>query len=120
MFGRMKDPVEGTATLVSYVETNARNEFDVVLIAQVVVQAEGLPPTAVEANPGIPLSQMPVAPGTVLRVRVDRKNPKHLKFLLGEADEDADAQVTAGRAQAEQIAANMRGESPPPPSPPNS
>jgi hypothetical protein len=118
MFGRMKDPFEDTATLVSYVETNACNEFDVVLIAQVIVQAEGLPPTAVEANPGIPLSQRPLAPGTAWKVRVDRKNPKHLKFLSDQAD--ADAQVTAGRAEAEQIAAKMRGETMPPPSPPAS
>ncbi len=118
MFGRMKEPVDGTATLVSYVETDARNEFDVVPIAQVIVQAEALPPTAVEANPGIPLSQMPIAPGTVWKVRVDRKNPKHLNFLSDQAD--ADAQVTAGGAEAEQIAAKMRGEPPPPPSPPAS
>jgi hypothetical protein len=118
MVGRMKDPVEGAAILVSCVETNARNEFDVVLIAQVIVQAEGLPPTAVEANPGIPLSQMPIAPGTVWKVRVDRQHPKHLKFLSDQAD--ADAPVTAGRAEAEQIAAKMRGETTPPPSPPAS
>jgi hypothetical protein len=35
MFGHMKDPVDGTATLVSYVETNAANELDRVVITQV-------------------------------------------------------------------------------------
>ena len=52
MFGHMKDPADGTATLVSYVETNVVNEFDTVIIAQVVVQAEGLEPTAVEWTTG--------------------------------------------------------------------
>jgi hypothetical protein len=98
--------------------TFSNGGFDVVLIAQVIVQAEGLPPTAVEANPGVPLSQMPLAPGMVWKVRVDRQNPKHLKFLSDQAE--ADAQVAAGRAEAEQIAAKLRGEGPPPPSPPTS
>lgn len=104
----MKDPVEGTAQLVSYVETNARNEFDVTCIAQVVVQADGLEPTAVEWIVGIPHSELPMEPGRVWRVRVDRKNPKHLKLdERGEAEAGQAAQE-AGRAEAERIAAAMR------------
>jgi hypothetical protein len=108
MFGRMKDPVEGTAQLVSYVETNARNEFDVTCIAQVVVQAEGLEPTAVEWIVGIPHSELPMDPGRTWRVRVDRKNPKHLKLDDSGEREAAEAAQESGRAEAERIAAEMR------------
>jgi hypothetical protein len=87
VFGHMKDPVDGTATLVSYVETNAANEFDRVVIAQVVVQADGLEPTAVEWTVGIPNSSLPPEAGHVWPVRVDRADPTHLKV-----DDDRQAQ----------------------------
>jgi hypothetical protein len=104
----MKDPAAGTAQLVSYVETNARNEFDVTCIAQVVVQAEGLEPTAVEWIVGIPHSELPMEPGHVWRVKVDRKNPKHLKRDEDAEEEAAAAAQESGRAEAERIAAAMR------------
>jgi hypothetical protein len=110
MFGRMKDPVEGTAQLVSYVETNARNQFDVTCIAQVIVAAEGLEPTAVEWIVGIPHSELPMDPGRTWRVRVDRKNPKHLKLDDDAESEAAEAAQQSGRAEAERIAAAMREE----------
>ncbi|MHB8694422.1 MAG: SHOCT domain-containing protein [Solirubrobacteraceae bacterium] len=106
----MKDPVEGTATLVSYVETNARNEFDVTVIAQVIVTADGIPPTAVEWITGIPHSQLPISPGRVWNVQVDRNNPKHLKADTKQARQDGEAAHQAGRAEAEQLAASMRRE----------
>jgi hypothetical protein len=104
----MKDPAAGTAQLVSYVETNARNEFDVTCIAQVVDVAEGLEPTAVEWIVGIPHSELPMEPGRVWRVRVDRKNPKHLKLDESGEREAAEQAQESGRAEAERIAAAMR------------
>lgn len=107
MFGRMKDPVEGTARLVSYQLTNVSNEFDRVIQAQVVVEAPGLEPTAVEITHGVPHGELPLMPGTTWRVKVDRKNPKKVKVLGADRDE-VEAQVEAGRRQAEEVAQAMR------------
>jgi hypothetical protein len=80
MFGRMKDPADGTATVVSYSEHHQRKGDDVVLDAEVIVQAEGLVPTTVDAKPRVPQSWMPVKLGTEWPVRVDRANPERLEF----------------------------------------
>src|SRR4051794_32858194 len=83
MFGRMKDPVEGTARLVSYYETDARGE-DVKIAAQVMIEAEGVSPVSVEITPEVPRSRMPLASGTRWRVQVDRADPEKVK-VLGDA-----------------------------------
>jgi hypothetical protein len=80
MFGRMKDPADGTATVVSYSEHHEEKGDDVVLDAQVIVQAEGLVPTTVNARPRVPKSWMPVKLGTEWPVRVDRAKPERLEF----------------------------------------
>jgi hypothetical protein len=106
MFGRMKDPVEGTATLVSYNETNVQNEFEMTLIAQVIVEGPGLPPTAVEIYPGVRPSQLPLPEGYIWKVKVDRAKPKRVKIL-----EDSDAgeeQRQAGKQKAAELAEQMR------------
>ena len=110
MFGHMKDPADGTATLVSYVETNAGNEFDRVVIAQVVVQAEGLQPTAVEWTVGVPTSSLPLDAGHVWPVRVDRANPQHLKLDDDKLAAEGEAARTAGRAEAERLAQQLRDQ----------
>jgi len=114
MFGRMKDPVEGTATLVSYNETQLANEYDTTIHAQVVVRADGLEPTAVDAYFGIPNSQLPLMPGVVFDVKVDRSNPKHVQLRKDTKKDRAKARAAsaAGHAQAEQLAAQMRGDAP--------
>lgn len=81
MFGRMRDPVDGQATLVSYSEVHEQKGSDVVLNAQVIVEADGMASATVDAKPEIPQSWMPVKLGTVWPVRVDRANPSRLKFL---------------------------------------
>ena len=111
MFGRMKDPADGTATLVSYVETNVVNEFDTVIIAQVVVEAEGLEPTAVEWTTGVPNSALPMDPGHVWPVRVDRAKPTRMKLDDERQEQQAQAAQDAGRAQAERVAEAMRNQS---------
>ena len=80
MFGRMKDPVDGTAMLISYELTNAFNEHEVTVLAHVVVEGPGLPPTAVDFFPAIRRQDLPLAPGTVWRARVDRRKPKRIKL----------------------------------------
>ena len=108
MFGRMKDPAEGTATLVSYGETNAVNEFDTVIIAQIIVQAEGLQPTAVEWSVGIANSELPLPSGYVWPVRVDRAKPTHVRLDDKRRQVEAEAGREAGRIEAQQLAAVMR------------
>src|ERR1044072_4205037 len=65
MFGHMKDPVEGTATLVSYLEYPGAvgGKNDMVLRSQLVVQGPGLPPTPGEAAHSARQEQLPRAPG---------------------------------------------------------
>src|SRR3954464_6382933 len=79
MFGRMKDPADGTVTVVSYSEHHEQKGNDVVLDAQLMVQADGLVPTTVDAHPRVPQSWMPVKLGTEWPVRVDRANPERLR-----------------------------------------
>jgi len=110
MFGHMADPADGTATLVSYVETNAANEFDRVIVAQVVVQADGLQPTAVEWTVGVPNSSLPLESGHVWPVRVDRAKPQHLKLDEDRMAAQGEAARVAGRAEAERIAEQLRQE----------
>jgi len=104
----MKDPAEGTATLVSYgiYEQLVGGKNDAVLQVEVVVQAPGLQPTAVEAVHTVRKWDLPLAPGTVWPVRVDRAKPERIKFLDEEADQDAARD--AGRAAAEELAERMR------------
>jgi hypothetical protein len=81
MFGRMKDPVDGKATLIGYSEMHQQKGSDVVLSAQFIVEADGMASATVDAKPEVPQSWMPVKTGTVWPVRVDRANPSRLKFL---------------------------------------
>jgi hypothetical protein len=121
----MKDPAEGTATVVSYqasttpgLENNTRPGFEITLHAQVVVQAEGLEPTAIDFITNFPQSELPLQNGAVLPVTVDRNNPKHLKLdrdFVKQAKSDAEgrlAAVTQSAAdQARQVAVTMRASS---------
>jgi hypothetical protein len=96
MFGRMKDPVDGNATLVGYSEHHEQKGSNVVLSAQVIVEAEGLASTTVDAKPEVPQSWMPVKTGTVWPVQVDRANPSRLKFLWDRVQAPAGATPAPG------------------------
>jgi hypothetical protein len=96
----MRDPAEGTATVVSYSEQHEQKGNDVVLDAQVMVQAEGLVPTTVNARPRFPQSWMPVKLGTEWPVRVDRANPERLEFLFDRVTGPAGATAPAPPAPA--------------------
>lgn len=127
MFGRMKDPVQGTATVVTYdaftapgLENNTCPGFEVTLQAQVVVQADGLEPTAVELITNFPQSELPLQPNSVLPVTVDRKNPKHVKLdpnfakqAKSAAKQAAQDTTRTAHDQAEELAASMRDKARP-------
>jgi hypothetical protein len=108
LFGKkMKDPVRGTAQVVSSSlpphATHGRCKM------HLVVQADGLDATAVEHGAWIvPTDRWPY-PGEVLPVTVDRLNPERI-------DIDWDEVPKAGEqsaAQAEALAAQLRGETTP-------
>src|SRR3954468_20277793 len=100
MFGRMKDPADGTATVTSYSERHQRKGDDVVLDAEVIVQADGLVPTTVDARPRVPQSWMPVKLGTEWPVRVDRTNPGRLAFRVDRGPGPAPAPAAPAPAAA--------------------
>jgi hypothetical protein len=127
MFGRMKDPAQGTATVVTYdaftapgIANDTRPGLQVTLQAQVVVQAHGLEPTAVELITNFPQSELPLQPNTVLPVTVDRKNPNRVKLdpnFAKQAKTAAKQAVQdtsrAAHDQAEDVAASMRAKASP-------
>lgn len=122
MFGLMKDAAPGIARVVSYEafttpgqENNSRPGAEITLQAQIVVEAEGLEPTAVEWVTNFPLSALPLQPGASLPVTVDRKNPKRVKLdpqftkrAKEAAKQQGGAAAEAARAQAEELAATLR------------
>jgi hypothetical protein len=87
--------VDGTATVVGYSEQHVQKGANVVLSAQVIVEAEGLASTTVDAKPEVPMSWMPVKTGTVWPVQVDRANPERLKFLWDRVQPPAGATPVA-------------------------
>lgn len=107
LFNRMKDPVEGIATVVSSTSppdhassANCRMNL--------VVEAEGVAPTSVNVKSMIvPVKKWPY-PGTVLPVLVDRANPENVKILFDKMQTHAET----SKASADALAAMMRGETP--------
>jgi hypothetical protein len=111
MFGRIKDPVSGTAQLVSYEETNFRNEFDTTIVAQVIVKGDGVEPTAVESRISVPNSQLPLYPGDTWEVVFERSDPKQFKTVEPDSPQAA-ANHAAAQQQAQQLAEQMRAGDP--------
>jgi len=74
---------------------------------QLVVQGEGVPATSVEHNEMINRNKWP-SPGIALPITIDRSNPQKFKI---EWDEVQDSHSRAA-ANAEAMAAMMRGETP--------
>lgn len=107
LFNRMKDPVEGMATVVSSTgppdhATSANCRMNLV------VQAEGVPPTSVNVKGMIvPVKKWPF-PGMVIPVQVDRANPQNVKILFDKIQSHAES----SKASADALAAMMRGETP--------
>ena len=110
--GRMRDPVRGTAEVVSCSERRGRDEERVAAARmkvvendyeschlQLVVAAETVPATAVAHHTPVHRSRWP-APGMTLPATIDRANPSNVRI---EWDEVPDARARA-RQRAERNA----------------
>ena len=86
MFGSMKNPVAGTATLVSYTETDHGHRSPRVH-AKMMLHAPGMEPLAVDVSVRIPRAELPLAVGEVWNVQFDRSQPSHVKFTWAVSDE---------------------------------
>lgn len=104
LFTRIKDPVPGTAQVVSGTRPPESASSGNVRL-QLVVQAEGIPPYSTEVHCLAPTKKWPF-PGETLPVVVSQSDPHKLKIVWDDVVPHADR----GRAQAEQVAAAMRGE----------
>jgi hypothetical protein len=87
MFGRMKDPVDGTATLVSYTETGGVGHSSLAVSARIVLHAAGMEPLAVDVKIRVPQSELPLTAGEVWNVQFDRDQLSHVKFSWAVTDE---------------------------------
>jgi hypothetical protein len=104
---RMKDPVRGQAQVVSCSMHRGEGTWENCRL-QLVVQGEGVPAASVEHEEMIHYGKWP-SPGIALPITIDRSNPKKFKI---EWDEVQDSR-SRGAANAEAMAAMMRGETPP-------
>jgi hypothetical protein len=86
MFGQMKDPVDGTATLVSYTETGGLHRGTLAISAQVVLHAAGMEPQTVDVKVRVPHGELPLSAGEVWNVQFDRGDPTHVKFSWAVTD----------------------------------
>jgi hypothetical protein len=91
MFGHMKDPVVGTATLVSYTETSHAHRSSTRVSARVTLHAPGLEPQSVEVHVRVPRTELPLTLGEVWNVEFDRTQPSHVKFAWAVSEELDDA-----------------------------
>lgn len=87
MFGHMKDPVDGTATLVSYTETDHGHHSSQRVSAQLLLHATGMEPQSVEVNVRVPNTELPLTVGEVWNVQFDRNQPAHVKFEWAVSEE---------------------------------
>ena len=104
--GGMKDPVRGSAQVVSATGYHGRGIYQSCTM-QIVVQAEGVPATAVKFDGLVHNKRWPRA-GMVLPVTVDRADPQNVKIEWDEVEHSGERAA----ASAEQLAAAMRGEAP--------
>jgi hypothetical protein len=101
---RMKDPVRGTAQVVSCSGYRGDGMLQNCHM-ELVVQAEGVPATAVQFQGLVHRNKWP-QPGMTLPVSVDRADPTRVKIEWDEVESGRDR----GQRTAEAIAAAMRGE----------
>jgi hypothetical protein len=104
--GGMKDPVRGMAQVVSCTAHRGHGIMQNCHM-NLVVQADGVPATAVELNQLVHNQKWP-SPGMTLPVTVDRANPQKVKIEWDELARSRDR----SRQSAQDMAAAMRGEQP--------
>ena len=101
---KIKDPVEGTAQIVSCSGTNPHATSQTCRL-QLVVNVEGIEPFAIDHTQILKISRWP-HPGMSIPVTVSRSDPTNLRLDFDSIPDWQDA----GMDRAEQIAAAMRGE----------
>ena len=79
LFGRMKDPVTGTANVVSATTLDPGASGKETCAMELIVQGDGVTPTAVAVEDRVPVIRWPRA-GDMLPVTFDRSNPEHLEI----------------------------------------
>ena len=109
---RMKDPVEGTATIVTidYPHGAAYQDAQRYVRLDCVVSGPGIEPVAIEHKCTVATSKVP-APKAVLPVLIDRANPKRIMIHWDKVDSpdlSRKDQRSANRRKAEEIASEMR------------
>lgn len=104
--GGMKDPVRGTAQVVSATMHHGRGIYQNCQM-QLVVQADGVPATAISFSGLVHQKRWPSS-GMVLPVTVDRAEPQKVRIEW----DDVQASDERSRDNAERLAAFMRGEAP--------
>ena len=102
---RMKDPVRGQAQVVSCSVWRGGSWSNCSL--QLVVQAEGVPPTSMRKTDMVRADRWPM-PGMTLPVTVDRAKPERVKIEWDDVESSRDR----SERNAEALAATMRGEAP--------
>lgn len=102
--GGMKDPVRGTAQVVSATMHHGRGIYQNCQM-QLVVQADGVPATAISFSGLVHRKRWP-SPGMVLPVTVDRADARNVKIEWDEGQRSDER----SRQSAETLAAMMRGE----------
>jgi Short C-terminal domain len=105
---RMSDPVPGQAQIVSATAHHGRGIYQSCNLS-LVVQADGIPPTAVQHSCIAPAAKWPT-PGLVVPVTVDRANPQTLRIEWDHVESGADRAARNSEA----IAELMRRQSAPP------
>jgi hypothetical protein len=104
----IEDGVRGTAEVISATGYYGRGLYQNCRM-ELVVEGPGIPATAVTLNALVHRQHWPHA-GVVLPALIERADPQEVEILW---DETADSR-TAGRAQAEPVAAERRGDRPTP------
>ena len=104
--GGMKDPVRGTARIVSASMHHGRGIYQSCRM-QVVVEADGVPATAMQLDVLAHQEKWPM-PGMALPVTVDRGDPTNVRIEWYEVQSAKDR----SKQNAENLAAMMRGQTP--------
>jgi hypothetical protein len=76
----MKDPVDGTATLVAYTETGRHHRSSVEVSVKLTLRAPGMDAIPAETTVSVPKSELPLAAGKTWNVRFEREQPSHLEI----------------------------------------
>jgi hypothetical protein len=96
MLGHIKDPVDGTATLVGYTETGKWHRSSVEVSAKLTLHAPGIDALPIETTVRVPKSELPLAAGQTWNVRFGSSQPSqmHIAWAVnGTLDRDSEHEM---------------------------